>query len=183
MAIVTKEYIENYCTTKTPEQVAQFVGRALVVIFNNQTADEKAASTTNVDNGIGFTGADAHSGCITAKTFLKRGALLDWQVERWTKRNKKGTMRIAKYHKQLNEADERKAVKATPRSWEQVNKAISDVNWSKLDMSTVERNMKNAFAEHERKQEERAFMNKEIVRSNATTYRRAIRSNADRRSL
>ena len=54
-------------------------------------------------NGIGFTGADAHSGCLTAKYFIKHGTLADWQVERWTKLSKSGFSRLTKYHKQLNE--------------------------------------------------------------------------------
>ena len=33
--------------------------RSLLVIYANQTADEKASQTTSNDNGIGFTGADA----------------------------------------------------------------------------------------------------------------------------
>jgi hypothetical protein len=113
MALVTKQYVENFISTKSPEQVAQFVGRALVVVFNNQTAGEKQVNNTSEDNGVGFTGADAHSGSITAKYFLKHRTLLDWQVERWTKRNKNGTMRISKYWRQLDAAAQAKAKKST----------------------------------------------------------------------
>lgn len=105
---VNKEFIENYFETHTPEQNIQFLGRALVVVFDNQTEAEKQANITNRDNGAGFTGADARSGCLTAKYFLKHGMLADWQFDRWTKRNRKGIMRFAKYWKQLDSAAKRR---------------------------------------------------------------------------
>jgi len=109
MTQVTKEYINSFITQRPSEQVAQFIGRALVVIFNNQTDSEKAAAVTAVANGVGFTGADAHSGCISAKYFLKHGTLMDWQIELWTKRNRSSDMRIAKYWRQLDTAAKAKA--------------------------------------------------------------------------
>ena len=141
--IVTQNYIENFVATKSPEKVAQFIGRALVVVFNNQTESEKTVNTTNVDNGVGFTGADAHSGSITAKYFLKHGTLLDWQVERWTKRNRKGTMRFAKYWRQLDAAAQAKVRKlGEPKNNE----------WAARVAEKAE------FARLEREQEARAFM-------------------------
>jgi hypothetical protein len=89
----------NYIATRSPKQVEQMVGRALVHLFNRQTEDEKSCNDTRKHNMMGFTPADAS---ISAKTFLKRKALLDWQVERWVKPNVKGIPRIAKYHAQLN---------------------------------------------------------------------------------
>lgn len=80
------------------------VGRALVVLFHRQTESEKQENTTKVNNAVGFTGADGRSGAITAKTYIKRGTLQDWQVERWTKKNPKGYSRLSKYWAQLNEA-------------------------------------------------------------------------------
>ena len=97
--IVTKETLTALVTGPRAIEV---IGRALVVIFNNQTAIEKQANVTDCNNGIGFTGADAHGGCITAKYFLRHGTLLDWQIESWSKR-------IVKYHRQLNDAAEAKA--------------------------------------------------------------------------
>lgn len=107
MALVTPEYIDNFLT-KNPSKRAEFIGRALVVLFNNQTRDEKAVNDTCEHNGIGFTGADANSGSISAKFFLKHRTLQDWNVERWMKRNKKGQMRIAKYWRQLDAEAQRK---------------------------------------------------------------------------
>jgi hypothetical protein len=102
--IVTRESLQDMLDNNPQAKVAQVVGRALVVLFKNQTRDEQAMNSTNKDNGIGFTGADAHSGSITAKYFMKHGTLLDWQVERWTRPAASGFSRITKYHKQLNEA-------------------------------------------------------------------------------
>lgn len=101
---VTKEYIESYLSNNSRDRCAHFLGRALVVMFRNQTADEQATNETREHNGVGFTGADAHSGTISAKYYLKHGTLQDWQIERWLKRNANGTMRIAKYWRQLDEA-------------------------------------------------------------------------------
>ena len=47
------------------------VARALVVLYNRQTVDEQQSEETRHLNGIGFTGADAYSGSLTAKYFLK----------------------------------------------------------------------------------------------------------------
>lgn len=87
------------------------IGRALVHLFNRQTEAEQRVNDTHIWNEMGFTGADGRAGCITAKYYLKHGALLDWQVERWTKLGRSGYARIAKYWKQINEEAEKKAAK------------------------------------------------------------------------
>ena len=79
------------------------VGRALVAIFQNQTEDERANNTTTELNGIGFSGCDARSGVIGAKTFMKNGTLRDWQVDMWLKPAANGYPRICKYARQLND--------------------------------------------------------------------------------
>lgn len=79
------------------------VGRALVAIFQNQTEDERENNTTTELNGIGFSGCDARSGVIGAKTFIKNGTLRDWQVEQWTRPAANGYPRICKYARQLND--------------------------------------------------------------------------------
>jgi hypothetical protein len=168
MAIVTKEYIQNFLTNN-PEKRAEFIGRALVVIFNNQTEGEKAASVTNVDNGVGFTGGDAHSGCISAKYFLKHRSMLDWQIERWMKPNAKGTMRIAKYWRQLDAEAQRKASKPARVAVAPVDRACVGAQKEAEEAQTLAksvtqrsldaewREQKSRFAEQERKQEERAY--------------------------
>ena len=107
MTTVTRESLQAMLDNPNEKYVAQVIGRALLVLFKNQTRDEQSMNTTNKDNGIGFTGADAHSGSITAKYYIKHKTLMDWQVDRWTKRGSRGYSRLAKYHKQLNEAANR----------------------------------------------------------------------------
>jgi IS30 family transposase len=104
MAKVTRESLQKMLDSSNEKYVAQVVGRALVVLFNNQTADEKSMNSTNKDNGIGFAGCDALRGSLTAKSFMAHNNLLPWQVAIWTKKNGKGFSRLTKYHKQLNDA-------------------------------------------------------------------------------
>lgn len=176
MALVTKGYIENYLDSHDEVHNMHFIGRALVVLFNRQTEDEKAVSDTNVLNGIGFTGADGHSGCITAKYYLKHKKLLDWQVERWLKKNKKGVRRISKYWRQLNEEAERKArFGKAPKPDLKAKIAIQkqmDADWMEA---------KDAFAQHEREMEAQAYLREEGINRDVT--RRMIRRGADQRSL
>lgn len=105
MATVTRESLAALLERK-PEVV---VGRALVALFRKQTDSERVDNTTDNNNGVGFSGADARSGSITAKYYIKHGKLLDWQVEQWTKSAKNGYPRLCKYVKQLNAIAEGKS--------------------------------------------------------------------------
>ena len=104
--IVTRESLIDLLKNDTRR--AEVIGRALVVLFNNQTSSEKAANVTNLNNSIGFTGADGHSGCLSAKYFLKHKTLLPWQVDRWMKLGSSGFPRITKYWRQLDAAAQAK---------------------------------------------------------------------------
>lgn len=161
MATVTKSYIERYLDTHSEQDNKRFIGRALVVLFNNQTEDEKRTSDTNELNGIGFTGADGQSGCITAKYFLKHKNLLDWQVDRWLKKNKKGTRRISKYWRQLDAAAQAKRA----RNVRPVNPDVIEARdaFREHPVIIAEREMKDMFAKHELQQEQRAFAAKEGI--------------------
>lgn len=107
--IVTKEKLVEMLTKEDKRYVKLVIGKALVVLYNNQTESEKMSATTQKDNGIGFTGFDANSGTFDAQTFLKNGSLTDFQMNRWLKKDKNGNMRLVKYWRQLNEAAEQKA--------------------------------------------------------------------------
>lgn len=107
--LISKEELQDMIWNALPKKQIALIGRALVVLFNNQTKDERDVNNTHYHNGIGFRGTDARSGCITAKYYLKHKNLLPWQVEMWMKPNKKGDMRIAKYWKQINAAAVEKA--------------------------------------------------------------------------
>ena len=102
--IVTKASLVRMLNDANEAKKAQIIGRALVVLFQRQTEDEQIVNETHHRNWRGFNSGDAKQGSIGAKTFLKRGNLMDFQVEYWLKKGSKGTPRIVKYHRQLNEA-------------------------------------------------------------------------------
>jgi len=86
------------------------VGRALVCLLRRQTTEEARDNTTRNLNNRGFTPADARFGCIHAKYYIKHGCLQEWQVRYWLRENAKGTLRLAKYWRQLDEEAQKKAV-------------------------------------------------------------------------
>ena len=107
--LVTRDSIQQMLNSNDKTFVMHVVGRALVGIFKRQTEDEKVSNSTNKHNNIGFAGCDARSGSLTAKSYLKRGMLEDWQVERWTKISTKTQFaRLCKYHTQLNQIAQEK---------------------------------------------------------------------------
>jgi len=77
------------------------VERALIVIFNNQEADEQACDMTSKANGIGFTAFDADIFSSFAKHILKGRSLSVKQMEIARKPDKFGNIKIARYWKQL----------------------------------------------------------------------------------
>lgn len=101
--IVTRESLAAMLTNENPAYVQMVIGRALCRLLERQTQSEQSSNATDEDNGVGFTGADAHSGSLTAKYFMKHKKLEDWQVARWMKIGANGFPRLCKYHKQLNE--------------------------------------------------------------------------------
>lgn len=106
--IVTRKFIAEKLANPNPEYVMHFIGRALVVLLDRQTADEKQSATTNHTNNRGFSQSDARSGTLSAKYYLKNKRLEDWQINNWIK-PWKGQPRIAKYWVQLDEAAKAKA--------------------------------------------------------------------------
>jgi len=85
------------------------IGRALLVLLSNQTADEVRMETTSHYNGKGFSGFDGKIGTNMAKFYQRNGYLSPKQIAFWRKQDKRGNMRIAKYWKQLIKAAEEKA--------------------------------------------------------------------------
>lgn len=89
------------------------VERALLVLFERQTADEQTSEHTRHKNGRGFTAFDAEIFSSFAKQVQRsRNApgqrLSRNQLECCRKRDKNGNMRIACYWKQLLEEIENK---------------------------------------------------------------------------
>lgn len=103
-AIVTKESLQNMIDESSFERQQHIIGRALTAIFERQTQSEQCSDHTEDHNGVGFAHCDAEGGSKTAKSYLKRKALVQWQVEKWTRISPTtGFARICKYASQLNE--------------------------------------------------------------------------------
>ena len=88
------------------------IGRALVHLFNRQTEDERRVNDTRVFNQRGFTAADARQGSIHAKYYIKHGQLMPFQIAHWQKPARNGTLRLAKYWRQIAEEARKKAARA-----------------------------------------------------------------------
>lgn len=84
------------------------VERALVVIYNRQTEEEKIASNTLEDNKKGFTAYDAEFLSQLALVVLSGRRLSKKQLFVIRKTDKRGNSRIGKYWKQLLEEIELK---------------------------------------------------------------------------
>ena len=84
------------------------VARALVVLYERQTADEKVSENTRHHNNRGFRPCHARMGTSMAKFYLARGYLSPKQIAYWRKRGKEG-MRISIYWRQLLDAAHKKA--------------------------------------------------------------------------
>lgn len=101
---LTKENIVSLLDTND-----RAIGRALLVLHNNQTSDEQASQDTKYHNKKGFRPCHAYMGSSMAEWFKKKGYLSPKQANYWRKLDKKGNMRIGIYWKQLIEAAEAKA--------------------------------------------------------------------------
>lgn len=107
--LVTRDTLRTMLANPDRAYVERVVGRALVALLRRQTQDEQRVNDTRVHNTIGFSGADARSGSLTAKSFMKNGGLLDWQLNKWLKPARNGYPRLCKYARQLNEIAQAKA--------------------------------------------------------------------------
>ena len=96
--MLDKKYIVELLKTNDKAVI-----RALIVINQRQTEEEKNCEGTINLNGQGFTPADAFMGTRTAEFAEKRGYLTEKQLNYWRKPNVKGTPRICKYAGQLLE--------------------------------------------------------------------------------
>ena len=101
---VTKEWL----AAKIQENPNRVIGRALLAIYKNQTMSEQSASSTIVQNGIGFCNPDAIVGTIGARMYQAHARLDQWCIDVWMKPAKDGYPRICKYADQLNNISEDK---------------------------------------------------------------------------
>lgn len=89
------------------------IARALVVLNERQTVDERSAEGTHYNNGKGFTPADARMGTNMAQFYIKYNRLSEKQLAYWRKPNVRGVPRICKYAGQLVEIANAKAAVQT----------------------------------------------------------------------
>lgn len=85
------------------ERNDQAVGRALLRLLANQTADEQIIQGVKYRNNKGFRPCHARMGTSMATFFRDRGYLSPKQVAYWRVRDKNGNMRIGIYAGQLLE--------------------------------------------------------------------------------
>jgi hypothetical protein len=109
MSKLTKDQVVELILTND-----RAVERALVVLFQRQTAAEQRSENTQLHNQIGFTHADAPWGTRNARWVMRGGRLNPYQLSQWRKRDRKGTPRLAKYWRQLSEAAQEKAARKLP---------------------------------------------------------------------
>lgn len=104
---LTKEHIVNLLRTND-----RAIARALVVLNERQTADERESEATRHHNGRGFRPCHARMGTSMAKQYLARGFLTPKQIAYWRRTMPKGNMRIEIYAGQLLEVAKHKASNA-----------------------------------------------------------------------
>lgn len=107
--MVTKAEL-THLITRGDSVAMHATGRALVHLLRRQTQEEADSNTTKNLNHRGFTPADARYGSIHAKYYIKHGYLQTWQIAYWLRPNAKGTLRLAKYWRQIHEESQKKAL-------------------------------------------------------------------------
>jgi hypothetical protein len=85
------------------------IARALVVLKNNQTADEQMCEATTHHNGRGFRPCHARVGTSMAMFYERACFLTPRQIAYWRKPNADGEMRISIYWRQIAVAMAEKA--------------------------------------------------------------------------
>jgi len=97
-----RDMMSDFIKTQPTKSVRDFIGTALVQLFNSQTEQERNLSVTKEHNGRGFASYDAESGTAAAKYFLKTGILTPKQLAQWSVKCKNGFPKICKYHNQFD---------------------------------------------------------------------------------
>lgn len=102
--IVTAESLAKMIKEASTEKQIHIVGRALVALYNRQTAVEQNVSESIARNRRGFCSADSKSGSSAARHYLSMRTLNGYELRRWLSTNfKTGRPYICKYFRQLNE--------------------------------------------------------------------------------
>lgn len=140
------------------------VCRALVVLTERQTTDEKRDENTKYANGRGYRPCHARMGTSMSEFYLRAGFLSPKQIAYWRRPMKGGKMRIEIYAGQLLEIAAEKAKKAITIPVQATTPAPKTVQWTNEDNKRWAE-YKNEFAALEAEQERQAFeskMNREM---------------------
>jgi hypothetical protein len=86
-----KEFVRRKLSTSR-----EWANAALVKIFEYQTSEEKQYESTTIENGVGFTGADAPILSSLAKQFQERNSLSPKQQDIVLRKMKKYWQQIIK---------------------------------------------------------------------------------------
>lgn len=104
--MITKEQIIKLLETNDKAII-----RALIVLNNRQTDEEKNDEATIVHNGRGFRPCHARMGTSMAKFYNAKQFLTSKQINYWRVPDKNGKMRIAIYAGQLLEEVQNKIIR------------------------------------------------------------------------
>jgi hypothetical protein len=103
--LVTKDSLKELLQCGNPEKIMHTVGKALVVLYNNQELDEQYSKTVAHNNGIGFTRGDARAGTEAARYYLANKRLPAVIIRYWTVEEGFSCYPyLCKYDRQLNDA-------------------------------------------------------------------------------
>jgi len=115
--IVTKQSLKKLIDESNDTKLHHVIGRAIMVLYNNQTPIEQSTLSTRMDNSMGFAHCDARVGTLSAQAYISKQSLDPWMLRHWTKITSNGFPRICKYTRQLNDAAIRKA-----KLWNSISK-------------------------------------------------------------
>lgn len=104
--MVTKEQIVHLLQVNDKAVI-----RALIVLTERQTEDERISEETKLNNGRGFRPCHARMGTSMAKFYSRNQYLTPKQIAYWRTLDKTGKMRIAIYAGQLLEVAQMKSQK------------------------------------------------------------------------
>lgn len=119
----------------------KWVMNAVLCIYARQTADEQASDTTEHQNGVGFSGADAEILSSFAKQIIEfRAGRSRWAVALTPRQMALARKRIGKYARQLWEAAHAKAQSEQMAKQEEKDQQAEVAEWdAEFDEGKMER--------------------------------------------
>ena len=106
---MTQEHLHNFVKHMLSTD-KDWALRALVKIYEKQTATEKTLGAAMNQNGVGFSGVDAEFLGGMAQYYIRRGQLTDKQLS-WVMK------KMHKYHGQIIDMSDRQRLDAMAAQW------------------------------------------------------------------